>query len=347
MRRVRNPRNPFLSTHSEWLGPAPKVATEVYEERAKSILVSNDSPDIPFRWSVNPYRGCQHACTYCYARPTHEYLGLGAGTDFESKITVKVNAPELLERALARSSWPRDEVVFSGVTDCYQPYEAVYELTRRCLEVCLRHDTPIGIVTKGYLIVRDCELLATLARQAGAMVYMSIAFADDATARAVDVGAPPPSRRFEAMRQLHDAGVPVGLMLSPVIPGLNDREIPAVLERAAACGARAATFTALRLPGSVQEYFRAQLADAMPDAARRVEARIQEMRGGQWTDSRFGHRMRGDGNYWESIRRLFAISARRFGVQVGSAPPKPPARRATSRKAPRDASTTQLPLFPE
>lgn len=327
VRLVSNPPNPYLSQHRELLEPPPPVKVEVYEENAKTILSDNDSPDIPFRWSLNPYRGCQHACAYCYARPYHEYLGMGPGTDFDTKLVVKVNAAELLRKELAAaqrrtmkpSSRPAksgvvDSVCFSGVTDCYQPLEAVYRITRACLEVCLEFRMPISVITKSYLVMRDAHLLAGLQRAAGAVVYQSIPFADDKLARLIEPQAPSPSRRFDAMRRLTAAGIPVGVMVSPIIPGLNDKEIPDVLRRAAEAGAGFANYTALRLPGSVEDVFMERLKSALPLRAARVEARIREMRGGKLNETRFGARMSGDGEYWQSIRSLFKVSAARFGL---------------------------------
>jgi DNA repair photolyase len=343
LRRVVNPPNPYVGSHCEHLGPPPEARIEVYEERSRSILASNDSPDIPFRWSINLYRGCQHACAYCYARPTHEYLGLGAGTDFDTKVTVKVNAPELLRRALSRRSWRRERIAFSGVTDCYQPLEAVYRLTRRCLEVCYDFANPVGIVTKAFLVVRDIELLARLNQRTSVQVLLSIPFADDATARLVEPHAPPPSRRFDAMRRLHDAGVPVGLMMAPLIPGLNDRDIPAVLKRAAACGARSASYQPLRLPGSVKDVFLSRLRERLPERAARIERFIRDMRGGNWNETRFFERMRGGGRYWKSVEQLFNNCAARFGIvrqqRYGG--------RCTTCAEDQPASRTsgQLPLF--
>ncbi len=314
LKLVANPPNPYSAETLEWLGPAPPVRLEVYEENARSLLSENDSPDIPFRWSANPYRGCQHACAYCYARPTHEYLGFGAGTDFDTRITVKLNAPELLDHELSRRSWQREKIAFSGVTDCYQPLEAVYRLTQRCLETCLAHRTPAGIVTKSFLVVRDVELLRRLNDVAGAHVLVSIPFADDEIARRVETGAPSPSRRFEALRRLSEGGVPTGVIVAPLIPGLNDREIPRILERAAASGAQTAAYTALRLPGNVESVFLERLRAAFPLRAGRVEGLIRQMRCGRMSESRFGRRMRGVGNYWNGIRRLFEVSARRHGL---------------------------------
>ncbi|HNQ21920.1 MAG TPA: PA0069 family radical SAM protein [Phycisphaerae bacterium] len=317
LRVVDNPPNPYLSQHAEWLVPPPPAKLEVYEERARSILSRNDSPDLPYTWSVNPYRGCQHACAYCYARCTHEYLGFGAGTDFDTKLVAKVNAPELLRRVFARPRWDRQHVHFSGVTDCYQPLEANYELTRRCLEVCLEFRNPACVVTKGALVMRDAELLAELNQRAGSAVQISIPFADAEPAGLIEPQAPPPARRFEAVRRLREAGVPVGILVSPIIPGLTDQQVPRILELAAEAGAESATYTALRLPGSVVEVFTRRLQEALPLRAQRVLARLRDIRGGRLSDSRFGARMRGEGPYWESIARLFELQRRRVGLDCG------------------------------
>ena len=311
---VDNPPNPYISECRQWLEPPPAAKVEVYEENARSIITENESPDIPFTYSVNPYRGCQHACAYCYARPYHEFLDMGAGTDFETKLVVKVNAAKLLAKELGRPKMRGQSLTFSGVTDCYQPLEAVYKVTRACLEVCLDFRTPISIVTKSYLVMRDAHLLASLQRAAGAVVYQSIPYADDKLARAIEPQTPPPSKRFEAMRRLSAAGVPVGVMVSPIIPGLNDQEIPEVLRRAAEAGARSASYIPLRLPGSVAEVFESRLRSALPMRADRVMNRLREMRGNKVNEGRFGYRMKGEGTYWRSIQSLFAVSAARFGL---------------------------------
>lgn len=322
LRRIDNPPNPYESEHQEWLEPPPEARIEVYEETAGSILSENDSPDLPYRWSVNPYRGCQHACIYCYARPYHEYLGLGAGTDFETKLIVKSNAPDLLLEALRKPSWKGESINFSGVTDCYQPIEASYGLTRRCLEVCRECHNPAVIVTRGFLVVRDAALLCELNACAGARVQFSIPFADAETTRLFEPFAPPPHRRFEAMRRLGEAGVPVGVLVSPIIPGLNDRDIPRILEQAADAGAQTASFTALRLPGSVERVFLERLREVMPLRAARIINRIRDIRGGGLTDNCFGERMRGHGPYWDSICDLFAVSKKRCGFE-GDCKPEP------------------------
>jgi DNA repair photolyase len=314
LKLIANPPNPYLSEYREWLGPPPPVKVEVYEERAKSLITENDSPDIPFRWSANPYRGCQHACAYCYARPYHEYLGMGAGTDFDTKLVAKVNAAELLRKEVAKPKLRGQPICFSGVTDCYQPIEVTYKLTQQCLRVCLEMGNPVSVITKSFLVMRDAHLLAQLGRVAGAEVYQSIPFADDKLARLIEPQAPPPTKRFEAMRRLTEAGVKVGVMVAPIIPGLNDKEVPEVLRRAAECGATSAGYTALRLPGSVAPIFMERLKAAMPLRAQRVESRIREMRGGALNETRFGKRMRGEGEYWESIRSLFKLSVQRYGL---------------------------------
>ena len=311
--RVWNPANPYLSEHRELLGEPPAVDIEVYEDRSKSILSHNESPDLGFRWSVNPYRGCFHACGYCYARPTHEYFGLGAGTDFERKIIVKPDAPALLEAAFRKPSWRGDLIVFSGVTDCYQPLEAVWKLTRGCLEVCLTFRNPVGIVTKSLLIRRDVELLAALAKEARASVSLSIPFLDEQTARAIEPGAPTIRRRFEAMAILAKAGVPVGIGVAPIIPGLNDQDIPGLLKEAKRCGAQFAFRTLLRLSGSVKDVFFHRLQERLPLRAARVEHRIREVRSGQLSDSRFGHRHHGEGVYWEAVDQIWDLWTRRLG----------------------------------
>ena len=317
-RPVANPPNPWATQHVEWLEEPPRVALEVYEEDAKSILSENDSDDIPFRFSVNPYRGCFHGCAYCYARPTHQYAGFGAGTDFERRIVVKTNAPELLHRALSRPSWTGEPIVFSGVTDCYQPLEANYELTRRCLETCLAHRNAVGVITKGALVVRDAELLAEIASVATATVHLSIPFASPADARRLEPYAATPARRFEAMRRLAGAGVPVGISLAPVIPGLNDSDIPELLTRARDAGATNAFLTMLRLPAEVRPVFRERLAAAYPDRAAKIWSQIRDVRRGRENDSTIGRRMSGEGPRWRAIEDLFRLTCRRLGLSTGN-----------------------------
>lgn len=318
-RQVANPPNPWLSSHVEYLGEPPDAPLEVFEEEAKSILSRNDSPDLPFRWSVNPYRGCFHACAYCYARPTHQYLGWGAGSDFDRRIVAKTNAAELLETALARRTWKGEMVAFSGVTDCYQPLEASYELTRRCLQVCARRDNAVGIITKGALVERDAELLAELEQRAGALVFVSVPFADDELGRAIEPTAPLPSRRIQTIARLSAAGVPTGVAVAPVIPGLNDDHIPRILSAAREAGAQRAFLIALRLPAEVAGVFEERLRAAAPMRAARVMSAVREMRNGGVNDHRFGTRMRGAGERWSVVENLFKLHCRKLGMAYGEA----------------------------
>jgi DNA repair photolyase len=313
---IANPPNPWASTAVEYLEGAPQVKLEIYEDRTRSILASNDSPDVGFNFSVNPYRGCFHACAYCYARPGHEYLSFGAGTDFDRKIVVKVRAPELLRAAFAKKSWKRESVVFSGVTDCYQPIEASYGLTRACLEVCAEAANPIGVITKAPLIERDVDVLQAVARAASAHVIVSIPFWDPVKARAIEPYVATPARRMRVIRTLADAGISVGVNVAPIIPGLNDADIPRVLEAARDAGATSAGCVLLRLPGSVAQVFEERLRAAMPLAVDRILHRIRETRGGTLYDSRFGVRGRGEGPYAVAIRALFETTARRLGLRA-------------------------------
>ena len=321
MRYIANPPNPWLTHSIEWLGEPPAAQIEVFEEtETRSIISYNDSPDVAFDYSVNCYRGCVHGCTYCFSRPTHEYLGYGAGTDFERKIVAKVRAPDLLRKELMKPSWKGDEIVFSFTSDPYLPLEAAYKLTRRCLQVCLEFRNPVGIVTKSALIRRDVELLQQLSREASLGVFFSVPFADYDIARAVEPFAPSPRARFEAMKILADAGIEVGIGIAPVIPGLTS-DIPELLQRAKDCGATRAFINMLRLPGSVAPYFEQRLRENLPTRARRILNRIREARDGKLNSSVFGERMHGKGQYWEAQAKLFQVYCRRLGFnerRVGS-----------------------------
>lgn len=315
MRYVNNPPNPWLSTHHEWIGEPPEAKLEVFEEtETRSIINRNDSPDIPFDYSVNCYRGCQHACNYCFSRPTHEYLGFGAGTDFERKIVAKVRAPELLREEMMRRSWKGDTLAFSFTSDPYIPIEANYQLTRRCFEVCLEFRNPVTIITKSALIRRDLELIAELSRQAYVSVYFTVPFLDHDITRALEPNAPFPEARLGAMRALAEAGVKVGVGIAPIIPGLNEHEIPAILEKARDHGAQAAFINLLRLPGSVRPYFLETLEQRLPLKARKIVNRVREVKGGVLNKSEFGERMKGEGPYWEMIVKSFEIHTRRLGL---------------------------------
>ena len=296
-------------------GESPLAHVEVIDDHSQSIIAHNDSPDIGFDFSVNPYRGCMHACAYCYARPTHEYLSLGAGTDFDRKIVVKRRAPELLREALEKRSWKGDTLVFSGVTDCYQPLEAELGLTRACLEVCALYKNPVGVITKGATIERDIDVLVALTQRARATVSVSIPFFDPDKARAVEPYAPSPERRFRIIERLAAAGIRVGVSVSPVIPGLSDQDIPKVLERAAAAGASHAFSVFLRLPGAVASVFEARIRAAFPDRAEKILRRVREGSGGdKMYNAAFGKRGKGEGAYAEMVNDLFRSTAERHGL---------------------------------
>lgn len=328
---VANPPNPWLTHSVEWIGEPPEVKLEVFEEsETRRIITHNDSPDVGFDYTVNCYRGCIHGCTYCFSRPTHEYLGYGAGTDFDRKIIAKVKAPELLRRELMKNSWKGDEIVFSFTSDPYIPLEAHYKLTRQCLEVCAEFRQPIGIITKSALIRRDIDVLKVLATEARLGVFFTIPFTDVATARAVEPFAPLPEARFHAMSDLADAGIRVGIGIAPVIPGLST-DLPVLLKRAKEAGATMAFINMLRLPGSVAPYFQERLREKLPTKADRVINRILEARDGKMNSSVFGERMHGKGEYWAAIERLFKIHSTRLGFNK------------TEKRVPRGETTFRRP----
>ncbi len=312
---VVNPRNPFASASFTYdVEDNPGATLQVFEDHSRSILASNDSPDVGFRFSVNPYRGCFHGCAYCYARPSHEYLSFGAGTDFERKIVVKPRAAELLREAFDKKSWSGELVVFSGITDCYQPLEARLGLTRGCVEVCVEYRNPAGFITKSPVVERDAELLAKLAEVASARVSVSVPFWDPDVAKAMEPFVTTPERRMKIVETLARAGVPVGVSVSPIVPGLNDEDIPRVLEAAKAAGATHAFYVLLRLPGSVKEVFETRLRASLPLRAERVLRRIREAHGGKLYDGRFGKRMSGEGVHVAAIRALFSQTVARLGL---------------------------------
>jgi DNA repair photolyase len=314
MRYIENPPNPWLTHTVEWIGEPPEARVEVFEEEAtRTIITENDSPDVGFKYSVNLIRGCAHACSYCFSRPTHEYLGFGAGTDFERKFVVKVRAPELLRKELMKPSWKGDELTFSFTSDPYVPLEAHYQLTRKCLEICLEFRNPVSIVTKSALVRRDIDILVELNKQAAASVFFTIPFRDYETARALEPFAPSPDARFKAMEELAGAGIPVGIGIAPLILSLNDSHIPDLLKRARDAGAETAFMTMLRLPGSVAPYFEQKLRERMPAKADRILNRIREARDGKLNSSEFGERMRGKGEQWRVIERMFKLHCARLG----------------------------------
>lgn len=315
MRYIKNPPNPWLKTSVEWIGEPPEAELEVFEETAtRTIITHNNSPDVGFDYSVNLYRGCPHGCTYCFSRPTHEYLGFGAGTDFERKIVVKTRAPELLRNELMKRSWKGHTLVFSFTSDPYTPLEANYKLTRRCLEICLEFRQPVGIVTKSALVRRDKDLLKALVDASECNVHITIPFRDRETAKALEPYAPTPDARFRAMEELAEAGVPVGIGIAPLIPGLNDSHIPDLLKRAHSVGARTAWKTMLRLPGNVAPYFEQRLRELLPTKADRVLNHIREERGGRLNSSDFGARMKGTSEQWRLIEKMFKVHCQRLGL---------------------------------
>ncbi|MBX3192930.1 MAG: PA0069 family radical SAM protein [Labilithrix sp.] len=312
---IANPVSPFAATTLDYeIDDNPGAPLQVFEDHTKSILATNTSPDVGFAWSVNPYRGCFHGCAYCYARPTHEYLSFGAGSDFERKIVVKPNAPQLLRDAFDKKSWKGELVMFSGVTDCYQPLEASMKLTRGCLEVCVDYRNPAAFITKSPIIERDVELLAELARVAACRVTVSVPFWNPEYAKAMEPWVTTPARRMKIVETLAKAGVPVGVSVSPIVPGLNDQDIGEVLEAARDAGATHSFYVLLRLPGSVKLVFEKALREKLPLRAEKVLRRMREAHGGKLYDARWSVRGSGEGAYAETIEALFTRTAKRLGL---------------------------------
>jgi DNA repair photolyase len=299
---------------------APPLRTTLTAEAARAIITRNDSPDIPFDQSINPYRGCEHGCIYCYARPAHAYMGLSPGLDFESRLFFKPDAAALLERELSRPRYEPKTIHIGGNTDPYQPVERHQEITRGIIAVLARFRHPFSIITKSALISRDIDLLAPLGRAGLARAAVSVTTLDRGLARVMEPRAATPERRLEAVRRLADAGVPTTVMFAPVIPGLNDHELEAVLERATAAGASGAGYVALRLPLEIKDLFEEWLAQKVPDRARRVMSLVRQMRGGKANDPRFGQRMRGEGPLADLLAQRFRTAKRRFGLERTRAP---------------------------
>jgi DNA repair photolyase len=310
---IANPPNPWASSTVEYLDEVPLSKVELFDDAAQSIIAKNESPDLGFEFSVNPYRGCNHGCAYCYARPSHEYLSFGAGTDFDTKIVVKRRAPELLREAFLRPSWKGGLVMFSGVTDCYQPIEASLTLTRRCLEVCAEFRNPVAIVTKAPLVERDLDVLQQLNRFASVHVSLSVPIFDQALARAIEPGVATPKRRLQTIATLAKAGIPVGVMVAPIIPGVSDEGMAHVLEAARDAGATTAGYVLLRLPSSVKTVFESRIRQALPLRAEKILHRVRETRDGKLYDSRFGLRGRGEGPYADAIAGVFETTTRKLG----------------------------------
>lgn len=292
--------------------PGPR--TQFFLDRSRSLITRNESPDVGFSYSINPYRGCEHGCIYCFARPTHEYLGWSSGLDFETKILVKADAPQLLRQELAAPDWPREVLAMSGVTDCYQPIERHLRLTRACLEVLLEFRQPVTVVTKNHLVCRDKDLLSALAGYQAAAVYISITTLDAELAGRMEPRTSRPAARLAAIAELAQAGIPVGVLVAPIVPGLNDQEIPAILCAAAEHGARFAGYIVLRLPYALKELFDAWLQRHYPQRRDKVLSRLRELRGGKLYDAQWGTRMTGTGPIADAIASLFRVSARQAGL---------------------------------
>lgn len=336
---IANPPNPWASSEVEYLEEIPLAKVELFDDASQTILAKNDSPDIGFNYSVNPYRGCNHACAYCFARPSHEYLSWGAGTDFDTKIVVKRDAARLLRAQFDRPSWKGELVMFSGVTDCYQPTEATLKLTRSCLEVCAEYRNPVSIITKAPLIERDIDVLQQLKRDASVHVAISVPIWDQDLARGIEPGVATPKRRIATIKKLTDAGLEVTVMVAPIIPGVSDDGMAYVLEAARDAGAKSAGYVLLRLPGSVKDVFETRIRAALPLRADKILHRVRETRGGKLYDSRWGVRGRGEGQYADAIEHVFESCVRRLGMNA----PRWPERPSTFRRPPR--LEPQLALF--
>ncbi|HEY8396528.1 MAG TPA: PA0069 family radical SAM protein [Flavihumibacter sp.] len=318
-----NPANRFEALETARMEPVAidewmdeDLATSYIEQEAKSLVNKVESPDVNMFYSMNPYQGCEHGCVYCYARNSHEYWGYSAGLDFERKIIVKRNAPELLRKFLTRSGWECQPLSISGNTDCYQPAERKYGITRKLIEVCQEFNQPLGIITKNAGVLRDADLLADMASRKLASVLMSINSLNEDLRRKMEPRTTTAAQRMRVIRELSNKGVHTGVMIGPVIPGLNDHEIPSILEQAAEAGARFAAYTFVRLNGAVKLIFHQWLMEQFPDRANKVWHSIEHGHGGQVNDSRFGKRMRGEGQQAEIINQQFKKFSRLYGMNA-------------------------------
>lgn len=323
-----NPANRFVPIHYDGAEVEPiadeddtvSIKTHYYQDQSQSIIVTNDSPDLSITHTVNPYRGCEHGCIYCYARPFHEYFGLSCGLDFETKIMVKTDAAKLLRKELLKPSWTPVTLSFSGVTDAYQPVERKLRITRQCMEVLREFNNPVGVVTKNHLVARDKDLLGDLAKNRAAAVYLSITTLDAELARKMEPRASTPTARLAAIRELTEAGIPTGVMVAPIIPGLNEHEIPEILEAAKEAGARWAYYVMLRLPFALKELFTEWVRAHFPNREERILGRIRSVRGGKLNSAEFGDRMRGEGPWADLIKKVFHLHHKRLGFETGSIP---------------------------
>ena len=316
----------------------PKVRTQYLTDTSRSVVSTNESPDVGFNKSINPYRGCEHGCIYCYARPYHEYLGFSAGLDFETKILVKKTAPELLRRELSSKKWRPEPLALSGITDPYQPVERRLKITRGCLEVLAEFRNPVIIITKNHLVTRDIDLLGELAEHNASAVFVSITTLDPGLVRKMEPRTSTPARRFEAIEALTKAGIPTGVFVAPIIPGLTDHEMPKIIQRAADAGAAFATYTIVRLPRGVKDLFVEWLEEQLPTHKDKVLNRIRSLRDGRLNDPRFRQRMRGTGVFADQIASMFALACKKAGIEKGKLA-------GLSTSAFRKPGQTQLGLF--
>ena len=311
-----NPANKFERIHIEGIEESWEdercIPTQFLFDTSRSILAKNDSPDLRFTYSINPYRGCEHGCIYCYARPSHQYLGFSAGIDFETKILVKPEAPNLLEEAFRKSSWVPQVIAFSGNTDPYQPVERKLQLTRRCLEVFLKFRNPLFLITKNYLVTRDVDILRELASLHLVHVLISITTLNPKLIRVMEPRTSTPVLRLEAIEVLAQNGIPVGVNAAPIIPGLTDEELPSILKEAAARVATTAGYIIVRLPGPVQELFLEWLQRELPERAQKILSRIRDVRRGKLSDAKFGRRQKGEGEIANAIERMFRLACKKY-----------------------------------
>src|SRR5437867_12304019 len=336
-------REPFDDGWTPEERDAAELQTSVTEERARSIVSHNDSPDVGFDSSINPYRGCEHGCIYCYARPSHAYLELSPGLDFETKLFAKTNAAELLRAELSKPGYVPSPIAIGAHTDCYQPIERKFRLTRQIVELLAECEHPFTMVTKSALVERDLDLLAPMAKKNLVKVFVSIASLDRTLARKLEPRAASPQRRMDVLRNLAQAGVPCGVMVAALIPGLNDKTLEEVLEAASAAGAAEAAYVIMRLPNELKELFKEWLAAHYPERAGHVISIVRQMRGGRDNDPRFGSRMTGTGAFAELIEKRFDIACRRLGLNGHGAGRKPPSLDCSRFRPP--CAAGQMPLF--